>query len=119
MINTNQAMQEVMGIDGAIGASIVDYRSGMVLAEAGNHPDLEYTAARFSDMVRTNLDLMKVSGPAADMQDIIVSRDGSIILLRLLRNAEGLFIHLDFNKAGANLGLARNKLGQVERRLTI
>ena len=123
MIDTNldvyQAMQEMMSIHGAIGASIVDYDSGMVLAEAGTHNELEYTAARFSDVVRMNLDLMKVSWLDVGMQDILVSYHGSYVLLRLLQNAEGLFMQFKFHKVGANLGLARYKLGQVDRRLTI
>ncbi|QIN78594.1 hypothetical protein GBA65_08745 [Rubrobacter marinus] len=123
MIETNldvhQAMQELMGIHGAVGASIVDYESGMVLADAGSHVDLEYTAARFSDVVRMNLDIMKVSGLDDGMEDILITYDNSFVLLRILRNAEGLFMQLNFNKIGPNIGLARYKLGQVDRRLTI
>lgn len=78
-------MQEVMSIDGAI----VDYGSGMVLAEAGNHTELEYTAARFSDVVRINLDFMRSSGLDVGMEAILVTYGGSFVMLRLLSNAEG------------------------------
>ena len=118
-LDVNQAMQEVMGINGAIGAAIVDYESGMVLAEAGEHTQLEYMAARFSDVVRLNLDLMKSSGIDVGMEDVLITYDNTYVLLRLLRNADGLFIQFNFNKVGPNLGLARYKLIQVERRLTV
>ena len=118
-MDVNEAMREVMSIDGAVGASIVDHESGMVLAEAGEHSELDYTAARFADVVRMNLDIMTSSGLDVGMQDVLITYDSSFVLLRLLRNWEGLFMLINFNRIGPNLGLARYKLSQVERRLKI
>lgn len=83
-VGVDRAMQEVMSMDGAIGALLGGYDGGMVLAEAGGHPQLEYTDARFSDIARMNLDLMTVSGLDVGMEDILITYKDSFVLLRLL-----------------------------------
>ena len=44
-MNVDAALKEAMSIDGAIGAALVDYTSGMALGTLGTSKDLDLTVA--------------------------------------------------------------------------
>jgi hypothetical protein len=45
MANLNESLQDLMTLDGAMCAAVVDYNSGMLLGSIGSGVDLELAAA--------------------------------------------------------------------------
>ncbi len=122
MAHLEQSVQDLLAIDGAIGAAIVDSGSGMTLAEGGQPGfDLAIAAAGTSNMVRTNVQTMRDIGLTAATEDILITLDQQYHLINVLHSAgnEGLFVYLVLDRARANLALARHKLAQAAGQIQI
>lgn len=122
MANLEQTVQELLSIDGATAASLVDAASGMALAQGG-HPgfDLEIAAAGNSNVVRAKLQTMKELGLSGKIDDILISLDDQYHLINVLDgdSTGGLFVYLVLDRAKANLALARHKLSAIAGRIDI
>ncbi len=120
MADANQSLQEIMRMDGAIGAALVDWRSGMTLGTARGGPalNLDVAAAGNTDVVRAKLKVMQNLG-SNKIEDILMTLTTQYHLIRLLECDQSLFVYVALNKESANLAMARYKLSQVERNLTV
>lgn len=122
MAHLEQSVQDLLSIDGATGAAIVDSASGMALGQGG-HPgfDLGVAAAGNSNVVRAKLQTMKELGLAGRIDDILITLDEQYHLINVLSGAgaEGLFIYLVLDRSKANLALARHKLAAVSAQIEI
>ncbi|NQX10568.1 hypothetical protein HQQ80_02890 [Microbacteriaceae bacterium VKM Ac-2855] len=122
MSSLDEALQELLAIEGATGAAIVDYASGMALAQGGNPAfDLGVAAAGNSNVVRAKLATMKDLAITDEIDDVLITLSSQYHLINVLNtpNASGLFIYLVLNRAGANLALARHKLKTVAASFSI
>ena len=119
MANVETSLEELMVISGATGASIVDYTSGMSLGESGGGVDLELAAAGNSEVVKAKMATMKSLGIEGDIDDILITLEDQLHIIRPTTAHEGLFIYLVLDKGKANLALARRKVKDVESTLTI
>jgi len=117
--NLKQSMDTAMSIDGALAAALVDYRSGMCLAQAGSGLNLDLAAAGNSQVVKAKLQTMESLGLRKGIEDILITLGDQYHLIRLVPNNAGLFLYLVLDKAKGNLALARYKLTDVERTLKI
>lgn len=118
-IDIKQAMQQAMAIDGAMAAALVDYRSGMCLAQAGNALNLDLAAAGNTQVVRAKLKTMESLGLRKGIEDILITLVDQYHLIRLAPNHDGLFLYLVLDKEKGNLALARYKLTDIERGLQV
>lgn len=123
MANLDTALKEAMGIDGAIGAALVDYTSGMTLGVAGGTPEIDLTvaAAGNTDVVRAKMrtiDMLKLND---QIEDILITLGTQYHIIRpLSRNAgQGLFLYLMLSKTRSNLALARHQLRIIEEQLEL
>ncbi|WP_084105409.1 hypothetical protein [Demequina sp. NBRC 110056] len=121
MANPVESMNSVMTIDGAIGAALVDYDSGMTLATAGNGIDLELAAAGNTEVVRAKLRVMDSLGLDDSIEDILITLGAQIHLIRLVTapNGHGLFIYVALDRSRSNLAMARRQLQGIEKALEI
>ncbi|WP_432837705.1 hypothetical protein [Dactylosporangium sp. CA-092794] len=123
MPDMDVALKDAMQIDGALGAALVDYNSGMALGIAGGGKDLDLTiaAAGNSDVIRAKLRTMEMLGLNESVEDILVTLNDQYHLIRPLtgRSGRGLFLYLVLTKARANLALARHHLRQIEQGIDI
>lgn len=119
MANIDASLKELLGIDGALGASIVDYTSGMSLGAAGSGVDLELAAAGNSQVVKAKIETMKSLGIKGDITDILITLDTQLHIIRPTAKHSGLFIYLVMDKTKANLALARRKVQNIEDSLEI
>jgi hypothetical protein len=107
-----------MTIEGAIGAALVDYNSGMTLGTAGGGTDLDISvaAAGNTDVVRAKLRTVEMLRLSDQIEDILISLDTQYHLIRPLnsRNGRGLFLYLALNRSRSNLALARHRLRGIE-----
>ncbi len=112
-----------MGIDGAIGAALVDGSSGFTLGVAGDgQRDMTIAAAGNTDVVRAELRTLEMLGSDDALEDMLITLDSEYHLLRLLRSGRtsgSLFLYLVLVKSRANLGLARVQLRRIEAELDV
>ncbi|GGQ03239.1 hypothetical protein [Streptomyces roseolilacinus] len=124
MANAETALKEATTvIDGALGAALVDYTSGMALGAIGGGKDLDLTvaAAGNTDVVRAKVRTMEMLGLQDDIEDILITLGTQYHLIRLLkgRGANGLFLYLALDKNRANLAMARHQLKKIESELEV
>ncbi|MGQ4515250.1 hypothetical protein [Streptomyces sp. DW26H14] len=124
MANTEASLKDALtSIDGAIGAALVDYTSGMALGTAGGGKDLDLTvaAAGNTDVVRAKVRTMELLGLKDEIEDILITLGSQYHLIRLLkgRGANGLFLYLALDKGRANLAMARHQLSRIESALEL
>lgn len=124
MANAETALKEATTvIDGALGAALVDYTSGMALGAIGGGKDLDLTvaAAGNTDVVRAKVRTMEMLGLQDDIEDILITLGTQYHLIRLLkgRGAGGLFLYLALDRNRANLAMARHQLRKIENELEV
>lgn len=121
MANVTQSLEDLMKIDGAVAAAVVDTQSGMSLGSVGNSPslDLDVAAAGNSEVVKSKLKVMNNLGIKGYIEDILITLEDQYHLIRPLAKTKSVFIYLVLNKATSNLALARHKTTSIERVLEI
>ncbi|WP_406861311.1 hypothetical protein ABZO31_13005 [Streptomyces sp. HUAS MG47] len=123
MANTETSLKEAAAIEGAVGAALVDYTSGMALGIIGGGKDLDLNvaAAGNTDVVRAKVRAMEMLGLKDEIEDILITLGGQYHLIRLLksRNTNGLFLYLALDKTRANLAMARHQLKKIEAELDV
>jgi len=123
MSNLDLALKEMMAIDGALGASVVDYNSGMSLGMLGSSKslDLQVAGAGNTEVVRAKLRTIEQLGLNEDIEDILISLSSQYHLIRPMtgRTSKGLFLYLALDRARANLALARHRLRAIEADLEV
>jgi hypothetical protein len=123
-VNIETALKEAMTIDGAVGASLVDWDSGMSLGAlgGGKYLDLDVAAAGNTEVIRAKMRTMESLRLDDTIDDILITLTKQYHLIRLLKSSrsdQGLFLYLVLDRQKANLALARHQLRQIESELTI
>jgi len=118
------SLKEMMaGVEGALGAAVVDYTSGMALGTLGGSKDLDLTvaAAGNTDVVRAKVRTMEQVGLKGRIEDMLITLDSQYHLIRPVtgRSGNGLFLYLVLDKARSNLAMARHQLKRVEEGIEI
>ncbi|MFF7636110.1 hypothetical protein ACFZB9_23625 [Kitasatospora sp. NPDC008050] len=119
----NSLRQAMSTVEGAIGAALVDYGSGMALGtvDGGGGLDLTVAAAGNTDVVRAKLRTMEMLGLADGIEDILITLSSQYHLIRPLtsRSGKGLFLYLALDRRRANLAMARHQLAKIEADLEV
>ncbi|MCK9195042.1 MAG: hypothetical protein M0P19_14350 [Nevskia sp.] len=115
MATLNEGLQELMSIDGALGAMIADASSGMTLGMMGGGINLELAAAGNSEVVKAKLRTIKSLGLQDTIEDMLITLGKQYHIIRPLATKQGLFIYVVLDRARANLALARHKVSEVEK----
>ncbi|OLT21086.1 hypothetical protein BJF79_46945 [Actinomadura sp. CNU-125] len=122
-MNIETALKEAMAIDGAVGAALVDYDSGMMLGAYGGAPDLdlEIAAAGNTEVVRAKVRTMEALGIDDTIEDILITLHRRYHLIRLLERGgpARLFLYVALDRDRSNLALARHHLRRIEGELSI
>ncbi|MGW2302905.1 hypothetical protein [Streptomyces sp. NPDC001809] len=123
MANTESSLKEAAAIEGAIGAALVDYTSGMALGTIGGGKDLDLNmaAAGNTDVVRAKVRTMEMLGLGEEIEDILITLGRQYHMIRLLKGQgkNGLFLYLALDKERANLAMARHQLRKIEAELDV
>lgn len=124
MASVEVSLKEMMtAVEGALGAAVVDYTSGMALGTLGGGKDLDLTiaAAGNTDVVRAKVRTMEQLGLKSRITDILITLGAQYHLIRPVtgRNGNGLFLYLVLDRARSNLAMARHQLQRVEEQLEI
>jgi hypothetical protein len=118
------ALKEAMGLDGAIGAAVVDWESGLCLGTQGGGTllDLNLAAAGNTDVVRAMMRTLDSLHLEDVIEDMLITLSKQYHLLRLLKhpqNGSGLFLYLVLDRSRANLALARYHLSRIESEIVV
>lgn len=121
-MNIESALKEAMATDGAIGAALVDYESGMSLGSVGggNDLDLEVASAGNTEVVRAKVRTLEALRINDSIEDILITLDKQYHLIRVLeRGGTRLFLYLALDRSRANLALARHNLRSIDNALSL
>ena len=117
-MNYDKTVAEMLNVDGALAAAVVDYSSGMLLAGGGSPSiDLEIAAAGNTEVMRAKNKTMQMLGLKDEIEDILMTLGTQYHLLRPLHRHDGLFLYSVLDRSKANLALARRSLINAERNL--
>jgi predicted regulator of Ras-like GTPase activity (Roadblock/LC7/MglB family) len=114
MANVKDTLQALQAIDGVLGSCIVDYTSGMALGHEGGGVDLELAAAGNSEVVKAKMRTMKSLGIEGQIEDILITLDDQLHIIRPSVKNAGIFIYVVLDKDKANLALARRNVVDAE-----
>ena len=112
-------MDELLTIDGALCCSLVDSTSGMMLGSAGTGVDMELAAAGNTEVVRAKMKTMRSLGLNDVIDDILITLGKQYHIIRPLARKEGLFIYIVLDRLKTNLALARRKVQDVEKDISV
>lgn len=118
MATVNDALKEMLRIDGALCAALVDSNSGMMLGSAGTGVDLELAAAGNTEVMRAKLKTMKSLALDDKIEDILITLGKQYHILRPLQSKAGIFVYIVLDRAKANLALARRTCQDAEATFT-
>ncbi|MFC4907459.1 hypothetical protein [Actinomadura gamaensis] len=117
------SLKDMMAIDGAVGAAVVDYSSGMALGMLGSSKglDLQVAAAGNTEVVRAKMRTMEQLGLKDEIEDILITLSGQYHIIRPVtgRKGKGLFLYLALDRGRANLALSRHHLKAIEENLEV
>ncbi|WP_067690662.1 hypothetical protein [Nocardia jejuensis] len=123
MADMEVALKDMMNLDGALGAAIVDYGSGMPLGMLGGSKslNLEIAAAGNTEVIRAKLRTIEQLGLSEEIEDVLITLSSQYHLIRPTRGrrAGGLFLYLALDKSRGNLALARHRLKDIENELEL
>ena len=112
-----EALDEAMEIDGALGVALVDGGSGTSLGVAGGSTvlNVELAAAGAADFVRAKLRVMAALGTKDTLEDVMITLGKQYHLIRFVGSELKVFLYLVLDREGANLGMARHRLAVIGR----
>jgi len=119
MANLNDSLNDLMSMDGALCAAVVDYSSGMMLGSVGSGVDMELAAAGNTEVVRAKMKTMKALGLNDNIDDILITLGKQYHLIRPSQKLAGIFVYYVLDKARSNLALARRKVADVESNMSM
>lgn len=119
-LDIQDSLEEIMNIDGAIGAAIVDYENGMTLGTiGGRNLDMELAGAGNTEVVRAKKNIIHDLEIDEEIEDILISLDDQYHLIRMCNNHEDVFIYLAIDRSEGNLGLARRSIDKIDKQLEL
>lgn len=118
-MNYDKTVSELLNVDGALAAAVVDFSSGMLLAGGGSASiDLEIAAAGNTEVMRAKMKTMGMLGLKDNIEDILITLGKQYHLLRPLAKHDGLFLYSVLDRSKSNLALARRSLVDAENNLS-
>jgi hypothetical protein len=118
MADMKASLTQILKIDGALGAALVDYESGMCLGTAGSPGfDLELAAAANTEVVRAKTAARDKLGIRDKLEDILITLTGQYHLIRMVGTS--MFFYVALDRAKSNLALARKELAIVEKSIDV
>jgi len=120
MPNIKESLDTIMSIDGAVGAAIVEYQSGMTLGTIGGGAiDMELAGAGNTEVVRAKKSIIDQLAIDEHIEDILISLNSQYHLIRLFHENDNIFTYVALDKEKSNLALARMQLESVDKGLVL
>lgn len=118
MANIEDSLDQIMKIDGAIGAALVDYKSGMTLGTIGGGKiDMELAGAGTTEVVRAEKEIIDQLELGDRIEDILISLETQYHLVRVFHQNDNIFTYIVLDVEKSNLALARIQLEEIDKAL--
>jgi CheY-like chemotaxis protein len=117
--NIQQSLDELLTLDGAMAAALVDSDSGMALGTVGGGVNLDVAAAGNTEVIKSKYKVMGNLGLKDKIEDILISLGTQYHLIRPLNNHTNLFFYLVLGREKSNLAMARFKLSEIENHVQL
>ena len=101
MATIKQTLDELMTLDGAMCAAVVDSASGMMLGSVGSGVDLEVAAAGNTEVIRSKMKTMRSLGLNDVIEDILITLGKQYHILRPSARKDGVFVYFVLDKQRA------------------
>lgn len=118
MATVTESLKDLLKVDGAMCAALVDANSGMMLGSVGTGLDLELAAAGNTEVVRAKMRTIRSLGFSDAIEDILITLGKQYHIIRPIAAKSGIFIYFVLDKQRANLALARRACADSESLLT-
>jgi hypothetical protein len=119
-LDVQGALQKMMDVDGAIGATIVDFESGVTLGTVGGGAlDMELAGAGSTKVVRSNRMSLRDLGLDQGVEDILISLETQYHLIRMCERHPDVFIYLIIDQREGTLALARRSIDNIDEQLEL
>jgi predicted regulator of Ras-like GTPase activity (Roadblock/LC7/MglB family) len=112
--NIQESLDQLINLDGAMAAALVDSDSGMALGTAGGGLNLDVAAAGNTEVVRSKSKVMSSLGIKDKIEDILISLGTQYHLIRPLSTHKNLFFYVVLNRSKSNLAMSKIKLSEIE-----
>ncbi|MFS8854770.1 hypothetical protein [Synechococcus sp. H55.2] len=125
MNKLQDSLVKALTIDGALGVALGDWKTGMCLGFKGtNSPafpeaNLELAIAGNTEVIRAKMRVAESLKFTDRIEEILIILETQYHLMYLLKHIPGLFFYLALDREKGNLALARIKLSQIEKELTL
>lgn len=120
VLSVDEALEKIMALDGAIGAAIVDYESGMTLGTTGGQNlDMELAGAGSTEVVRAKKNIFRDLGIEQRVQDHLISLENQYHLIRMCERHDDIYIYVVIDREDGNLGLSRRKIDLIDQKLEL
>jgi hypothetical protein len=113
VLDTEDCLRQVMAIRGAIGATLVDYTSGMTICSAGRAPSgsHQYAAAGLADMVHATMSSAAFAsvGESDEVHDIVVTAGNGYHLVHFVAGQPDarMILYVWLDRLLGNLAMAQ------------
>ena len=116
MSTISKSLEEIMTLDGAVAAALVDWESGLTLGTIGGNSgfDIELAASGNTGVVKSKMRVMRELGIPGAIEDILITLESQYHLIRPLARNPSLFLYVAIDKSRGNLGLARHRMRGIE-----
>jgi hypothetical protein len=112
----SESLRQVLEVDGARTAALVDLGTGMVVSSAGAEPDgLPVAAASLADEARLAAGALGPDRPGGDLEELLMTTASGFQFLKVLSQAEGegLMLFVDVDRGRTNAALAAMQVAQA------
>jgi predicted regulator of Ras-like GTPase activity (Roadblock/LC7/MglB family) len=111
---------DIMAIDGALAAALVDHSTGLTLERVGSGAtiDLDLAGAAMTEVVKSQRRAMTLLNISGAIEDLLVTLHGQYHMLYLLPKTT-LFLYVVLRREDANLALAHYRLKLAAGRLQL
>ena len=109
--NIEGILDEMMDINGAMAAAVIDWESGMALGTRSNGSfDIEMAAAGNADVIKAKMATLKRMGLDTKIVDILITLEDQFHVVMMSKNHPELCLYVAVDSEKGNLALARNIL---------
>jgi hypothetical protein len=119
MANVKTCLEEVMRLEGAVGAVVMDLKTGKTLGMAGDSPNLDIEAAANADILKAKLRVLSTLDRKDTVEDILITLGQRYHLLRCIGGIHGLMLYINLHRRQADTNEVRAKLMQIESELVV
>jgi hypothetical protein len=111
-----EALVQVLAVEGVRTVALVDIASGMVVRSAGEQGEgFAAAAASVADEARVARGALGPGQPAGELDEVTTTTQSRLQLAKVLRDSpgEGFLLFVDMDRARVNIALATLTVGQL------